>query len=178
LFAILADVRNGYGFAGCDTGDGFKPIAEPRGLPEDVSPGVKKMSDYWDCDGHSHSYFTLKELLDYDWEQTTSHRGWVSEEVYKQFKETGDPYPCSGGVGGSKVVYLTNEEMDRLIDGSLQREADKHYYTQIQWQVTYAECCRGFIEGTIPKLKELAKPNRYQDDIDPDTVRIVVWFDN
>lgn len=36
LFAILADVRNGIGFAGCDTSDRFNVIAEPRGLPEDV----------------------------------------------------------------------------------------------------------------------------------------------
>ena len=33
LFAILADVRNGRGFAGCVTGDRFNPIAEPKGLP-------------------------------------------------------------------------------------------------------------------------------------------------
>ena len=34
-FAVLADVRNGYGFAGCDTGDGFEPISEPKGFPSD-----------------------------------------------------------------------------------------------------------------------------------------------
>lgn len=32
-FAILANVRNGYGFAGCDTGDGYEPICEPKGFP-------------------------------------------------------------------------------------------------------------------------------------------------
>ncbi|MCT6901642.1 MAG: hypothetical protein M3Z48_00250 [Lactobacillus sp.] len=37
LFAILADVRNG---------KGFTPISEPKGLPVDVSPEVKKISDY------------------------------------------------------------------------------------------------------------------------------------
>jgi len=40
LFSILANVRNGTGFAGCDTGDGFKPISMPRGLPSDVSSEV------------------------------------------------------------------------------------------------------------------------------------------
>lgn len=40
LFAILADVRNGSGFAGCDTGDGYEPISMPRGLPSDASPEV------------------------------------------------------------------------------------------------------------------------------------------
>ena len=35
-FAMLADVRNGYGFAGCRTSTGFPVIHEPRGLPEDL----------------------------------------------------------------------------------------------------------------------------------------------
>lgn len=35
LFAVLADVRNGYGFAGVQTGEPVKPIAKPRGLPPD-----------------------------------------------------------------------------------------------------------------------------------------------
>ena len=36
-FAILADVRNGRGFAGVSTGEGFNVIAMPKGLPEDLS---------------------------------------------------------------------------------------------------------------------------------------------
>ena len=35
-FAMLADVRNGYGFAGCRTSTGFPVIHEQRGLPEDL----------------------------------------------------------------------------------------------------------------------------------------------
>lgn len=31
LFGILADVRNGRGFAGVTTGEGFVPIAAPQG---------------------------------------------------------------------------------------------------------------------------------------------------
>lgn len=36
-FSILANVRNGSGFAGIKTGNGFDVIAEPRGLPDDIS---------------------------------------------------------------------------------------------------------------------------------------------
>ncbi len=35
LFAVLAGVRNGYGFAGVPTGEPVKPIAEQRGYPAD-----------------------------------------------------------------------------------------------------------------------------------------------
>lgn len=31
-------------------------------LPEDVSNEVKRISDQWDCDGHSHSYLSRDEL--------------------------------------------------------------------------------------------------------------------
>ena len=75
LFAILADVRNGRGFAGCKTGDGFNIIDEPRGLPNDVSSEVKSQAESWDGDGHSHSWFTLAELESFDWDQTTKHEG-------------------------------------------------------------------------------------------------------
>lgn len=71
LFAILADVRNGRGFAGSYTGEGFNPIAEPKGIPNDLSPEVTESFHYWEGDGHSHSWFTLQDLLDYDWDQNT-----------------------------------------------------------------------------------------------------------
>lgn len=42
VFAILANVRNGYGFAGVDTGDALVPICEPRGIPGDLSEEVRE----------------------------------------------------------------------------------------------------------------------------------------
>ena len=63
LFSILANVRNGYGFAGCDTGDGFVPIDKPRGLPDDVSGIIKQSSDQWGLDGHSFVYTILTQEI-------------------------------------------------------------------------------------------------------------------
>lgn len=60
LFSILSDVRN--------RGD-VEPISEPKGIPNDASSGYLYMVDQWEGDGHSHSYFTLEELLDVDWDQ-------------------------------------------------------------------------------------------------------------
>jgi len=56
LFSILADVRNYRE---------NKPISEPKGIPNDVSEIVQIEKDIWEGDGHSHSYFTMKELYDY-----------------------------------------------------------------------------------------------------------------
>lgn len=171
LFAILADVRNGYGFAGCETGEGFNPIDQPRGLPDDVSSIVEKASEEWGIDGHSHSFITLRELLEYDWEQKTVQYGWVNDQVYQKFKDANDPYPCCGSVFGKTIVHLSNEEMDQLLSGDLPREEDKKYYTQIQWGESYKEAVGSFYTESIPALKELAGK-------DIDDVRIVFWFDN
>ncbi len=58
-FAMLADVRNGTGFAGIKTSDGFPVIHEQRGLPDDLSVEddrvAVKVSDLvaaWDRDGN------------------------------------------------------------------------------------------------------------------------------
>ena len=56
LFATLADVRNDYG---------IDPISEPKGLPKNIHKVTKKEADYWDSDGHSHSWLTIKELTEY-----------------------------------------------------------------------------------------------------------------
>ncbi len=60
LFSRLADVRS--------YGDG-SAISEPRGVPEDASDAYLYVVNQWKGDGHSHSYFTLTELLEHDWNE-------------------------------------------------------------------------------------------------------------
>lgn len=170
LFGMLANVRNGSGFAGVDTGDGFKPIAMPRGVPEDASQYYKNEVASWGEDGHSHSYFTLDELEAYDWEgQTTKHRGWVNKEQYEIFKENGKPSSWSGGVSGGRVSHISNSEMDKI---SADGDHEYSYYTQVEWEETYAESAGSFLTETLPKLREL-KSMKGVDDI-----RLVFFFDN
>lgn len=170
LFAILADVRNGRGFAGCDTGDGFNPINEPRGIPEDASDFYKKQVEEWDVDGHSHSWFTLAELKAFDWTQTTKHRGWVDVEQFKVFQAKGKPESWSGMVEGGMVKHISNAEMKRRIKEN--NFGVRDYYTLVEWKETYAESANEFLTETIPKLEKLFKlKNAYN-------VRIVFFFDN
>lgn len=63
LFAALAGVRN----------DGStEVISEPRGLPKDVSKIIKRESDRWGVDGHSHSWLLASELFEYQKKFSTS----------------------------------------------------------------------------------------------------------
>lgn len=82
LFSVLANVR------------GNGAICPPRGLPEDASEIVKKESDRWDGDGHSHSYFTLAELKEYyNNNSHTPYNGFLSKRQIKQLDEDGiTPY--------------------------------------------------------------------------------------
>lgn len=70
LFAVLASVRNRFGFAGSDRGERVVPISEPRGLPYDVSGRISEESNRLGDDVHSRSWVTLRELLGYDWDQS------------------------------------------------------------------------------------------------------------
>ena len=171
VFSILANVRNGRGFAGCDTGDGYIPIEEPRGLPDDACDFIKARAYEWGGDGHSHSFFTLKELLEYDWNQVSVVRGFVSEEEYVVFKRNGKPNSYCGGVGGRCIMQTSNGNMDGIIANPSLKEEGGRYYTKVEWNESYKDSAGSFYTRTLPLLKGLAGG-------DLESVRIVFWFDN
>jgi hypothetical protein len=78
IFSILADVRND---------SGVEPINYPKGIPDDASSGYLYMCDQWDSDAHSHSYFTLEELLNVDWSEYESDRIGGFMETLEKMKE-------------------------------------------------------------------------------------------
>jgi hypothetical protein len=78
IFSILADVRNG---------SGIEPINYPKGIPDDASTGYLYNCDQWDSDAHSHSYFTLEELLNVDWSEYDSDRIGGFMETLERMKE-------------------------------------------------------------------------------------------
>lgn len=169
LFAILADVRNGRGFAGIDTGDRFNPIAEPRGVPTDATDAYKEEVEHWGIDGHSHSWFTLAELKAYDWDQTTNHRGTVDAKEFVQWRHNGKPESWCGDVTGYNVRNVSNEDMEAVIRAGVPTE---HVYTRVSWEEPYRNSVGTFLTDTIPALERIAAMDRVED------LRIVFFFDN
>ena len=86
VFAVLADVRN-Y--------EDFRPISQPRGLPEDVSDAVRHLANDTDDDGdiwlgdHSFSWLTLTELQAYPWD--TESAGDFVERFIPELAKIGAP---------------------------------------------------------------------------------------
>lgn len=199
LFAILANVRNGLGFAGVKTGEGFNPIAPARGIPADASPEYRSAVESYGSDGHSHSWLTVTEIQTFDWTQTTTKQGVVSPREWARWKTTGRPHAWCGSISGNGVVHVSPEEMeaaatkivgDRLWElihdsGNLTRqisdalggkalngtdpESAAIAYTVVNWSIPYYEAGAQFLGLVLPRLWRLGRP---------DDVRAVFFFDN
>lgn len=136
LFAILANVRNGYGSAGVITGSGFNPISSPRGVPEDADPQVRE----WALNGdHSKSYVTLKELLDYDWTQVTTKQGVIgSLSQLAKYKLEGAPDEWSGGSSGPGIeTFELTTELLQDLDKWIEAYGKEHKESRFDWWSLY-----------------------------------------
>lgn len=131
VFAVLAGVRNGTGFAGCKIGEPVTPIAEPRGIPDDLQvsyyallealggdaqdlheQGFAEMGAFF---GHVHtpSWLTLDEVLSYDWDQTVVTSGVVTAAEFRKFQKNGRPDSFCGDVSGWDLVKVPADDMER-----------------------------------------------------------------
>lgn len=190
-FAILADVRNGFGFAGVVTGDRMNVIAPQRGVPDDLDPKLKaylaKYEESCETDedrpsvdtmeaeygsyslgDHSFSWLTLLEILSFDWKQVSRHRGVLSLLEYRRWRKTTDRWPQSwfSAVSGPGIV-IVSEGDPRVTDPNT--NADRTY-VEAFWTETYAEAAGSFHSTFIPALVALGR--------DPNDVRIVFGFDS
>jgi hypothetical protein len=185
VFSILADVRNG---------GAFVPIADPRGLPEDMSPQLEGASVDQEEDGpdlgeHSQTWLTLDEVLGYDWDQTAEVGGLVDPWNFELWRRNGVPESWCGGVGGGGVEHVSNERMAEIIDsGELKwggpepaepthflssrpytTSPIKSYYTEVKWRVRYGDEAKHFLEMVERDLVPLGKP---------EDVRLIFGFDS
>jgi hypothetical protein len=188
LFAILADVRNNYGFAGVKMGERLNPITEPRGIPDDASDLYRQFSDNYGIDGHSHSCLTLRELLNYDWTQKVTQYGVMSFNEYRKwyfrsnYNKEAVPNEYAGSVWGADIVHITEEEMQAKVQEAIDANNDKelierfkNLYTRASWQAPYFACVPDFLGTVIPKMIQLAGGI---DGNAPDNVRCIFFFDS
>jgi hypothetical protein len=131
LFAWLADVRNGFGFAGIPTHDPIKPISKPRGYPQDfnaeddyylvacveaIDPRRREWLEpdeapaAWLGD-HSHSWLTADEILAAERPHNIRKDGVLTLDEYKAWDKVSEPDSWSGGVMGRGLVTSMPSEI-------------------------------------------------------------------
>lgn len=195
FFSVLADVRNGRGFAGVETGSYIEPLPDaPRGLPEDVTPEGKKLSDEYGVDGHSQSWCTLRELIDYNWSAPYSFTGVVTAEQYEALQGGEEPTSWSGGTSGPGIVTISEAQyadfkrigvLPKIVEISafprhfpdrVEFEGgvpgpDTRIYVQARWP------SKGGVEHAVGE-ELVAKIRKWGECWDPDNTRFVFFFDN
>lgn len=194
LFAILAGVRNGSDFAGVKTGEKFVPISKPRGIPDDAAPETKEFLNRHDVVGHSHSYHTVRQIMEYDWTQTLRKQGIVGVREWAQYKVDGRPQSWRGVAMGSTVrrtdpasfelalseffqngqfsIYSLYRGEDAAIAAfvsALELSQGTRPMTTVFWTVLYYDVGQMLLGRVLPRLWRLGSP---------DDVRILFFFDN
>lgn len=189
LFAILAGVRNN---------NGFVPISEPKGFPEDMSReyAAEQESD-WLFGDHSFSHLSLAEILDFDWMQTAECGGlvtfptfvrWANSRTWAESDEHGtlnhepEDY-CQDS--NAKIVPLAvfeekfaamsyEERMAAFADGSAVGELLARTMAQAAWRVTYAHETSAFFSKAVARMLSIAK----RDGLGFEDIRCVFGFDS
>jgi len=162
LFAFLANVRNGYGFAGVDTGDAVIPQVAGRGIPSDTAwieptyddDGEQVAGSAW-LGEHSFTHATLHELLGLPWDMEFTHRGVVNQQEYIEFITKGSPSSWCGDVSGPNVRVFDREiPFARLLTDGALTEND---YVRIEWKSKPLENC-SFVRWLRNMLLPLSPP--------------------
>lgn len=176
LFGILANVRNGSGFAGCLTGSGWPSIADDRGFPAgfdvDALLPDPKMAKYdergprWLGD-HSFTWVSLDELKAFPWDTTLATiYGCVTGDVFDELKPRNlKPANYSGGISGPGIqVYSEDEWLNHRAECRAARP-----YVRMSWTESAREATYDWAGEVIPWLESLA---------DGRPLRLVMGFDS
>ena len=164
LFAALANVRNGAGFAGVYTHEPIRPISEPRGWPDDFK--LTKRSDVgdwsyrcntcmqcecheewhpeWVLGDHSYTWLTLDEILNWDgWDQPLNAGGYISRQEYLNWDGVNPPPDgWSGLISGRDIV---------TIDSNIYLPSDlianpNWTHVRVYWGHPLRESCESFLK--------------------------------
>lgn len=157
-FAILANVRNGFGFAGVPTGDALPFIQEGRGFPEGFqADSTGAFMGSWMGD-HSFGYVTAQELLDYDFSRSNELTGVIPASYFEEMQAKGETVPdsYSGAVWGPSISTYPSPEAylsAHPVPGSPPVDA----YVRVRWTMAIRDTVgHEFVDETIPWLASLS----------------------
>lgn len=158
LFSVLADVRNGYGFAGVSTYTPVEPISKPRGYPTDIEVGYNNVINGTWMGYEDHSWLSTKEILEYFLtERKTTRTGVITLEEYQQWDRVSQPQYWSPTVTRKDTVTRPMDDADNGIPCT---------HVRIHWDVSINDECSYFVDA-VRKL-----------DREHEETRLVFGFDS
>lgn len=147
LFATLAGVR--------DYTNSIIPVSEPKGMPDDCCPYIKKSCEDWDSDGHNHSWLTLKEI--------------------KNYQANSPELPRTGLLSPDDLIKFDKEGVQ---PESWCQGTNMKGYERREW-IEKNQTLVPLIDLLQKRAKELMQYEFEEYDINNDEkIRIVFWFDN
>lgn len=206
-FAILGDVRNGTGFAGIYTSDGFDPISSDRGFPSDftavgedghvrceahqIKPDVLARLDdeefedpAWGCGDcqwmgdHSFTWISARELIEYDWEAPVRVRMVVEWPEYHEWAIVGGKEGFPKSWCGDVSGYRVIKFKEKDIGPFGANVARVIEKRLADGMSVYVEAFRSYPRREAAKdLHDVVVP-WLQTLGEPDDVRIVMGFDS
>jgi hypothetical protein len=181
-FAILAGVRNGYGFAGIMTGEGWQSIAEPRGLPEDVKVtadfetetprytskwvGTEPLTKKWLGD-HSFSWLLLSEIENYlelKMQGGYLRVGVLDRKQYEELKLGKLPTQWCGDISGGDAIVVSDIDYPHFPTAT---------HVKTSWSVPKMSALY-----YLPKLTEALRDLQRKYGVEASEVRLVFGFDS
>jgi hypothetical protein len=139
-----------------------EPIAEPRGLPDDMNDlykqyfsGTTDFVIYPSGNRFGHTWLMLQEIIDYDWDgQFVTQWAYVKNEFANLFQRE-SPFP---------EAFPNGEEIYFVLPNRLQEPGT----TEVSWMTSYRDYV-GCSEAFIEELLKFGFPNE---------IRVIFWFDN
>lgn len=127
FFAIIGDVRNATGFAGCKRYDKrIEPITSNRKLPEGEN------NNDWEYGDHSFGYVTLKELKETELHKQTVQRVGYLDRAYYDTLE-GSPTSWCGDISGAKIIKINYDEYEAR-NRQVELKNGEQLYIRYTWE--------------------------------------------
>jgi hypothetical protein len=164
LFAMLAGERNE---------ENITPFAEPRGLPEDTDKRIKDRIQEYGWGEERASYFTLAELLSFDWwspmrtRALVGLRDWHFWQQMLEYRQNAEPQSWCKGTNSQIINETEAKELIAKLRESTSGEDQFRKQLESDYWRTYVRCewtrpryvyVDDFFGIVIPHMLSLGKP--------------------
>lgn len=207
VFAMLANVRNGYGFAGTLTGSGFKPLSDARGLPADLGSeqrfNLTRSGYQFVPDGapiYDASLDTDEEDATYDWKDPDNEKNewaynlgdhswtWVGLDELADADYWRNVTTKSGWVSAEQYAVYQREGEPQAWSGGISGGNIKHVsndemrtlikYGRARDCYTEVEWQQTYADAAEYFLSRIAEMVDHIGNPEPGSVRLVMGFDS